>query len=239
MTDDILIRFNNVLVYCGLPVVSADKIEDIGEKHYLETNAESFKNWHYFGVTLENGVRIFETKEPETGSDNFRYYYKVIYPNVIEEKTSIFFCDYRELNRNKLLNIDVMKRYVKYFKKSSEAIAFVNNLVEHNTYNGDVYTSYYIENAKLYSDTKNHEIDCWIHSMYSPTDRKNVCIFKVPKVPGRNFRILRHWNKLQIDDGNFDRWANSVGAEITLDVSTKINFMKCVDTLISMPIQEN
>ena len=229
MTDDILIRFNNVLTYCELPIVSADKIENFGEKAY----------WHYFG----NGVKIFETKESGNDikefPDRFRYYYKVIYPNVIEEKTSIFFCDYKELNRNKLLNIDVMKRYVTYFKKSSEVIAFVNNLVKNNNRNDDVYTSYYIENAKLYSDTKNHEIDCWIHSMYSPTDKKNICTFKVPKAPGRNFRILRHWNKLQIDDGNMDRWANSVGAEITLDVSTKINFMKCVDTLISMPIQEN
>jgi hypothetical protein len=47
----------------------------------------------------------------------------------------------------------------------------------------------------------------------------------------RNFRVLSHLGIMQICDGYFDRWANSVGAEVPLP-RTEAEFVAALDTLL-------
>lgn len=50
--------------------------------------------------------------------------------------------------------------------------------------------------------------------------------------PYRHFRVLRHLGIMQICDGYFDRWANSVGAEVTIP-KTEAEFRQAMATLLA------
>ena len=47
----------------------------------------------------------------------------------------------------------------------------------------------------------------------------------------RHFRVLPHCDLMEICDGNFDRWANSVGAEVPMP-KTEAEFHAAIETLL-------
>lgn len=47
----------------------------------------------------------------------------------------------------------------------------------------------------------------------------------------RHFRVLPHINRMDICDGDFDRWANSLGASVPMP-TTEAEFMAAVQTLL-------
>lgn len=48
----------------------------------------------------------------------------------------------------------------------------------------------------------------------------------------RYFRVLSHLDRMDICDGDFDRWANSMGASISPIPRTKAEFKMAIETLL-------
>lgn len=192
---------------------------------------------------LNNGVTISYVLNKIPGNE---YYDRVHFPGLhgsdnqdyLKDELTYFekldktykFYAYHSYRYN-LFGFNIIEPRLQTFEKSSETINWMEKhyLSEEDDFDIEIIDS------RLYSKTQEHEIICWINNV-SPRPWKvssERTVFKLPKYPNRIFRILFHLGYVQVCDGFFDRWANSVGGAIPIKTNKK-DFYQSLDHLVKI-----
>ncbi|USN14748.1 hypothetical protein PAPPERLAPAPP_03790 [Brevundimonas phage vB_BpoS-Papperlapapp] len=91
-------------------------------------------------------------------------------------------------------------------------------------------TRHWAQKAGIYLCSRRYAKD-WRRMRYFYASSRRTAYIQDCADDRRFFRVLPHINRMDICDGYFDRWANSLGASVPMP-TTEAEFMAAVQTLL-------